>query len=609
MMVPRCKPLRAVKRARPRAMLLTALAAAWPLAGMTQQDVPLATASPPAATAVAKTTSSLQQGFDEKLVRALQRHNAISHEDAEALLKDLREQQAQEASSAPAAPAAHDAGAAPASAAAAAAAEAAQTKDQDGDVHVHYIPESERLKLSDEVTQRILAADRERNYVKPAELPDWLSRISFYGDLRYRQQYDFYNGGNAPVVNFQVINSGTPFDVSANNTNLPPLFNTTQNREEPRFRLRLGADGRINDQLAASFRFDSGNTTNPVSSNQTLGGDFNKTTFVIARAFFDYHPNDHLEAWLGRIPKPWLSTNAVWYDDLGFDGVAARYRRPVGAGFTPFITAGAFSIENTALDFPSNSLGKAPSRDKWLYAAQIGTEWRLNDAVDSTTGLAFYDFNHIQGKTSSPCLVLNTTTNCDSDNSRPGFIQRGNTLFQLRNLIPDPSNPAGPQFQYFGLASPFRVLDVVSSWDFAANQRIHVILTLDYATNLAYDNKAIQAKTPVNNIGSDNLFHGGNNAYQAQLLVGTPEIQEQSQWSLLGGYKRIESDAVVDAFDDPDFFSINGIGGTNDKGYFVIASLGLLHHTWLSARWFSGQQVSGPPVSVDTLQLDLNGRF
>ena len=51
------------------------------------------------------------------------------------------------------------------------------------------------------------------------------------------------------------------------------------------------------------------------------------------------------------------------------------------------------------------------------------------------------------------------------------------------------------------------------------------------------------------------------------------------------------------------------LGGTNAKGYFVKASLGVYDHTWLMMRYFSANQISGPPLAIDVLYLEVNSEF
>jgi hypothetical protein len=555
--------------------LLVSAVCALATPAVAQQGSAPAPAGPPSSKPTAP------DGNTEKLIRLLVRRGILTESDAAELLKEIQ-----------AAPAGES------------------TQPQDGEIRVPYIPESIQKKMTEQLKQQVLEEAKAEGWAEPNTYPDWLHRISFFGDFRFREEADLYNPNNNPnFIDFNAINTGSPFDVSTTDgsTALPPLLDTTENREQPRFRLRLGMTAQVDDGLSTTFRITSGNTTNPVSTNQTLGSDFNKYTLVIDQAFLNYNPSLPFNVWLGRFPKPWVSTNLVWWDDLAFDGLAMRYHAE--GPLAPFITAGGFAVENTALEFPTTSVTKVASHDKWLYAGQVGMDVHFTSQFTHTTAVAFYDFENIQGELSSPCLPLNTSDSCNTDDTRPEFMQRGNTVFEIRDIVPSSAYPNSPQYQYFGLASPFREADGVMIFDLRMQGDIHVVLTGDYVQNIAFHAAKIAALNPVNNLSDTQAFAGGNKGFQAQLLVGYPTITKSWQWSVLGGYKHVDSDAVVDAFNDPDFFSINGVGGTNDKGYFVIASCGLARRTWLSARWFSGTQVSGPPLAVDTFQLDLNAGF
>ncbi|MDI4239613.1 putative porin, partial [Bradyrhizobium sp. Arg237L] len=65
------------------------------------------------------------------------------------------------------------------------------------------------------------------------------------------------------------------------------------------------------------------------------------------------------------------------------------------------------------------------------------------------------------------------------------------------------------------------------------------------------------------------------------------------------------SDATLDAFADSDF----GLGGTNLKGYFLGANVGLSENVWASMRWLSANNIAGSPYAVDVLLVDLNAKF
>jgi len=62
---------------------------------------------------------------------------------------------------------------------------------------------------------------------------------------------------------------------------------------------------------------------------------------------------------------------------------------------------------------------------------------------------------------------------------------------------------------------------------------------------------------------------------------------------------------VLDAFADSDFH----LGGTDAKGWILGGSYGLADNTWLRARWLSTDEIDGAPLSIDTVQVDLNSKF
>jgi hypothetical protein len=91
----------------------------------------------------------------------------------------------------------------------------------------------------------------------------------------------------------------------------------------------------------------------------------------------------------------------------------------------------------------------------------------------------------------------------------------------------------------------------------------------------------------------------------ARLVVGMPGMLLRDDWQLSVAYRYLEADAVVDAYTDSDFH----MGGTNNKGIILGAQYGLGRNTWLSARWLSSNEISGPPLSVNMVQVYLNAKF
>jgi hypothetical protein len=488
-----------------------------------------------------------------------------------------------------------------------------------GSKRVVYVPEIVKKELRDELRKEVMTEAKDEGWASPGSYPEWASRITVFGDLRTRYEAQFFPGGgyNAPgtAINFNAINTGSPYDISTLNNTLRPTFDSDQDRDRFRLRARVGINANLFDGFTAGFRIATGDSNSPVSTNQTVGssgGDFSKYSVWLDRAFVKYSPfNDFVVLNVGRFDNPFFSpTDLVWYSELGFDGAAAQVKYEVVPGFSPFAVAGAFPVFNTSLNFPDDEVDKFASNDKYLFGGQVGFNWKAVPDMEWTFAVAYFDFTDIQGQLSTPCDVTIVTA-CSTDNLRPSFAQKGNTYMALRNIVPPVSYTGGDfsQPQYFGLASDFKPVVVSSRLDFSQFNPVHIILDSEFVWNSAFNRGAIGA-VAVNNLagttdGSLGPYAGGDLGWMARLTVGDKTMQKFGDWNVHIGYKYLESDATVDAFTDSDF----GLGGTNLKGYIVGGNFAWSQNVSSSIRWLSASEIAGAPYAVDVLQVDLNARF
>ena len=529
----------------------------------------------------------------------------------------------------------------------------------DDSVTVSYVPEVVKEQLREEIKQEVMEQARQENWANPRTFPSWVLRITPFMDLRVRYEGSFFPSGNdntGAFPNFNAINTGPPFDVTG--TTFSPQFDVDKDRERARIRARFGAQMDLEDGFTMGLRIATGESDTPTSTNQSLGvanggqgGNFSKYAIWLDRAFVRYElggePSRDFMGEVGRFDNPYFTVSELmWDEDLGWDGLAlsGRYRiggaeapppqsygkdgknvaipppaHPSSIGIIPFATAGIFPIFNTELNFSSNRPDKFSSEDKFLYGGQLGTSLWFNKDFSAKIAGAFFDFYNIEGKKSDPCVPLTPTDQCDTDDSRPSFAQKGNTYFPIRNITPTVDNGFGTmkQFQYFGLATPFRVVDVTSSLDFAHFDPIHMTLFGEWIENVAFDWNDIN-KIAVNNRGPNlpppvpggtprpGNFAGGNVGWIAGLKVGYPALQHRWDWALGVNYRYIESDATPDAFNDSDF---GLFGGTNLKGYSIFGALALSPRIALALRWLSADEIAGPTFRNDTLQVDFNAKF
>ncbi|MDY0055261.1 MAG: putative porin [Methyloversatilis sp.] len=491
------------------------------------------------------------------------------------------------------------------------AAKTAAKAKKDSTVRVQYVPESVKAEIREQLKQEVLAQARTEGWAAPNAIPEWTERIKIEGDLRVRYQDDSFPKTNTPIAGFAPGAAGNP---AALNTDYPfatrfpagvdlddnglPTGNATDDVNRLRLRARLGVLAKINDTVSAGLRFTTGNVTDRVSTNQTLGSGFNKYSFLVDRAYIKFDPVEWASVSGGRIPNPWFSTDLVWDEDLNFDGVAVNLRNVTPTqSLRPFATAGWFPLR---ADNPPNA------EKQWLAGGQIGAEYDLSSSTRLRVGLAKYHYSRIEAR---------TDTNFDAIGPLPGYgryehssalRQKGNTLV-LTN--PGAGAAFGETTPIYGLASKFEPWVLTATADLAHFDPVHVLLSAEYVKNTGFDRGDILRRTGLN------LTDGKNTAYHVRLMVGMPSVRLADDWQVFASYKYIGSDALIDGFTDSDF----GLGGTNLKGFVLGGSYGLYRDTAVGLRWYSARNIQGmtydPAViagqryEVDTVMVDMNVRF
>ena len=442
------------------------------------------------------------------------------------------------------------------------AAEAEQAEAAAGVVRVPYIPEVVKREIREQIRQEVVAQAKIERWGDVNAVPDWVDRLKWEGDLRVRQQNDLYADGNAAQ------------DFNLDGT----VDNTTEDRQRLRVRARLGLTARLTESVAAGVRLATGNNTDPVSTNQTLGNTAGKYSLWVDRAFIKAEPWEWLSVSGGRIPNPFFSTDLVWDDDLNFEGLAATLRPwpREERTFKPFATLGVFPLQE--VETSTTNLAK----DKWLYGAQIGADWRAGSNTRWRVGLAYYDYRNVQG---IPDTVAGGGNPYAA--SAPQSRQKGNTVFDL-----------SPDDGLWGLAADYDLVNLTATVDLDHWEPVHLVGSLDLVKNVGYDRARVDALTGT---PQDKRTRG----WHARLALGMPGMSRQGNWQVYLGYRHLERDAVLDAFTDSDF----RLGGTDAKGYYLGVLYALDRNAWLSAKWMSADAIDGLPFGVDVFQLDFNAKF
>ncbi|CAB3647244.1 putative porin [Achromobacter pestifer] len=489
---------------------------------------------------------------------------------------------------------------------------------QPGDVRVPYIPASVRKQIQQEVKEDMMAQAKSENWAQPNTFPDWVSRITVDGDVRVRNESRLFDDRNSnEIVDFNRFNENGPIATVVGNEQNPfdlPWMNTRQDRRNLwRFRARLGVKAEIADEWTAGIRLASGSDNNPVSTSDTLGGGMGKKDIWLDQVYMTYRPTPWAAITAGRASNPFQSTDMLYSDDLQFDGISAKLShafedRPV----TVFGNVGAFALEYANNPWRSDTNSEGRSENKWLLGGQIGAAWKPSQDDTLTGAVAYYRFENIAGRRSSGCTVFTSSDACDTDWSRPAFMQKGNTLFLLRDIRQWSADPADwNEWQYVGLASKFNLLDLNMSWETKIIDGMGFRLDGNYIRNLAYNkDEMIRRAGGTGNIvnSRDNLndIESGPNAWSLQATVGRGlKLESKGDWRAFAGYKYIEPDAFPDGYNDSGFH----LGGTNARGYFLGGAYAFDKNVWGQFSWSSSKEVYGAPLSVDLVRFDLNARF
>ncbi len=187
--------------------------------------------------------------------------------------------------------------------------------------------------------------------------PGWLENVTFFGDLRLRYHFaSFSNGSHEQNIG--------------------------------RFRLRVGAKKTwLDKQLEAGFRFATGSSDDPSSTNQSFTGNFGEKFLWVDLVYAKYQPKAFKGFTIvgGKMKNPFVHTNMIWDSDVNPEGVWAVYKYPGLGSFEPFLGFGFFQLAYNSTD-----------ADATLHAYQVGGTWKITKDVKWTTALAYYDYGHYE---------------------------------------------------------------------------------------------------------------------------------------------------------------------------------------------------------------------
>jgi len=153
------------------------------------------------------------------------------------------------------------------------------------------------------------ATSTQEDQKRMSALENVVNRFRFTGDARVRGEGFYQSYAGCPV-------------------------GVCEDRNRIRLRLRLGVEGKLNEDFNAGIFLATGiwsngspSFTDPVSTNETVTGFFEKKTIALDRGYITYNPVAH--KWLnltgGKFAYTWQRTNFMFDPDLNPEGFSEKF--------------------------------------------------------------------------------------------------------------------------------------------------------------------------------------------------------------------------------------------------------------------------------------------
>jgi hypothetical protein len=313
----------------------------------------------------------------------------------------------------------------------------------------------ERAETVEEVKEAITKG---KTGIKLVELPKWIQKTHLKGDFRLRYQMNDREG--------------------------------RPDRHRGRYRLRLGLETEIADNIKVAFGLATG-SSDPRSTNQSFTDSFDTPDIRLEYAYVKYTPFKWAELIGGKMKNPiWRPTGLLWDTDIHPEGGAAKFNWKLHSNFSLFINTGIFVLDERGDDV----------QDPIMYALQPGFNWKINNKTQLKSALVYYGFSNVEGTTLDHSSDTNTLKN--------GVLKYDYDSFGAGTELGF-KNPFSTDIPYFALVG-------------------------DYIKN----------PDP----SSD------NEGFLLGWKLGHKKVKEKGQWQVSYWFKRLERDAWLDIFPDADHY-------------------------------------------------------
>lgn len=315
---------------------------------------------------------------------------------------------------------------------------------------------------------------------------------------------------------------------------------TAAERNRNRYRLRVGAFARVNDNTRVEVQFATTEGGDARSSNQTFTDANSRKPLDLDTAYAEWSPNDQLKVTVGKMRYPWVRTSSFFFDnDINPEGAAVSWQQAANGFFgSAFFTQ--LSERSTAAD--SGMLG-----------AQVG--WRVTRSDGSRILLAGAYYDHTAVKGYNPFQ--------GASSSSAGLGSYGNSTTSNASICRKAVATGGAC-----LANDYNVFEVLGEYQFNVGEQ-PLLLFANLAQNTAAD-YSITTTSAATTIPA-----GLDTAYAVGFSYGRANANIPGTWEIGYLYQVIEKDAMFAQWIDSDFAA-----GSTDGGGSALRAAYQLSRNW-----------------------------
>ncbi len=397
----------------------------------------------------------------------------------------------------------------------------------------------------------------------------------------------------------------------------------SQVRNRMRYRLRVNANAKLNDEISGGLSLASGDINDPISTNQTVNQFYTRKSIGIDKAFINYNPHYFKPLTLtgGKFAYPWYNTELTWDKDLNPEGLAQTLAFDVN--HAPLLRR----IALVGFELPFSEVANTSTTNKSIvqsvvYGGQLQTAWVFGPRVRFSAYSGVYNYHN-----ADPIAFAIQKANLKNPTTPlTGALPLVGTGFQNSVLVTTQSGivtvsgtPVSTGVKTITdtqFASKFALLDSIARFDIQTpSAKWPVTLIGDYVQNMeACGNLNNLRPTPpstktatFSQAFSAPCVSNQRRAYWLEGRLG--RLQDKGDWQFAYTRMFIEREAVMSAFNASDIRQ-----GSNTSQHRAEVLYQALPNVQFAFTGFLGRPLnlgnSKPPEDIlQRYQFDLTYKF